>query len=390
MSLLCVTVRSAFLKGVGAQTSSYVVLKLQNVKSTTVAVRGNNPTWEQDFIFETSQMDASLVVELWNKGMLWDKLVGCALIPLQGIQYSAEPSEGVWLTLDAEFINSTDGHPQGTKTPTGHQLLIEAHFELPYEISADAGPELADKLQMLNTIMDEEVQHNKRGMFALNSGVSEDSDYTSDVGYPAVGSTPSGSHPPPLNTQHVNVNPSVFGGAGVVHAHLQQQYNRQTDQLVPGQDTNLLQSQPTPASAAGAYSAAARLQQQQQLARQQQQLQQLQQQQELQRQQDFQTQQELRCQQEILKQQQLEFQRQQEFVRQHDYQRQQDLAIQQEEIRKQQQVLKDLQETQRKEILRQQELQRQQEILQQNQRLLQQVGPHHAAAYPSMLRRYLQ
>lgn len=112
-------------------------------------------------------MDASLVVELWNKGMLWDKLVGCALIPLQvsvrltecfcralsfrslaaesisskrpsfsstqqGIQYSAEPSEGVWLTLDAEFINSTDGHPQGTKTPTGHQMLIEAHFELPY------------------------------------------------------------------------------------------------------------------------------------------------------------------------------------------------------------------------------------------------------------------
>lgn len=48
--ILFISVRSAYLKGVGAQTSSYVVLKLQNVKSTTVAVRGSQPTWEQDFI----------------------------------------------------------------------------------------------------------------------------------------------------------------------------------------------------------------------------------------------------------------------------------------------------------------------------------------------------
>jgi len=29
---------------------TYVTLKLQNVKSTTIAVRGNNPSWEQDFM----------------------------------------------------------------------------------------------------------------------------------------------------------------------------------------------------------------------------------------------------------------------------------------------------------------------------------------------------
>jgi len=29
---------------------SYVTLKLQNVKSTTVAVRGIQPQWEQEFI----------------------------------------------------------------------------------------------------------------------------------------------------------------------------------------------------------------------------------------------------------------------------------------------------------------------------------------------------
>ena len=29
---------------------TYVTLKLQNVKSTTIAVKGNNPSWEQDFM----------------------------------------------------------------------------------------------------------------------------------------------------------------------------------------------------------------------------------------------------------------------------------------------------------------------------------------------------
>lgn len=61
------------------------------------------------------------------------------------------------------------------------------------------------------------------------AGISEDSDYTSDVGYPAVGSTPSGSHPPghllpQLQQQpnaQANVNPSAFGGAPVIQAHLQ-------------------------------------------------------------------------------------------------------------------------------------------------------------------------
>jgi len=30
--------------------NTYVVLKLQNVKSTTVLVKGNSPCWEQDFM----------------------------------------------------------------------------------------------------------------------------------------------------------------------------------------------------------------------------------------------------------------------------------------------------------------------------------------------------
>lgn len=30
--------------------NTYVTLKVQNVKSTTIAVRGNLPAWEQDFM----------------------------------------------------------------------------------------------------------------------------------------------------------------------------------------------------------------------------------------------------------------------------------------------------------------------------------------------------
>ncbi|RZF33029.1 hypothetical protein LSTR_LSTR007590 [Laodelphax striatellus] len=32
------------------QYNTYVTLKLQNVKSTTVTVKGPNPCWEQDFL----------------------------------------------------------------------------------------------------------------------------------------------------------------------------------------------------------------------------------------------------------------------------------------------------------------------------------------------------
>ena len=46
---VCVCVCS-FVTDVIDKFHTYVTLKLQNVKSTTIAVRGNNPSWEQDFM----------------------------------------------------------------------------------------------------------------------------------------------------------------------------------------------------------------------------------------------------------------------------------------------------------------------------------------------------
>ena len=86
------TVKRALLVGPDAQFETYVTLKLQNVKSTTIAVKGSEPNWEQDFLFETSRMDTGLIIELWNKGLLWDKLMGCHWLPLMDIHFGGEVS----------------------------------------------------------------------------------------------------------------------------------------------------------------------------------------------------------------------------------------------------------------------------------------------------------
>lgn len=42
-----------------------------------------------------------------------------------------QDGEGKWVTLDAELVMS-DGLVTGTTCPTGHRLLIDARFELPF------------------------------------------------------------------------------------------------------------------------------------------------------------------------------------------------------------------------------------------------------------------
>ena len=52
MFLPCFSVHKAILSttNISPQASIYVTLKLQNVKSTTVPVKGPQPCWEQDFL----------------------------------------------------------------------------------------------------------------------------------------------------------------------------------------------------------------------------------------------------------------------------------------------------------------------------------------------------
>uniref|UniRef100_A0A4W5MIC7 Unc-13 homolog B n=1 Tax=Hucho hucho TaxID=62062 RepID=A0A4W5MIC7_9TELE len=111
--------------------NSYVTLKVQNVKSTTITVRGDQPCWEQDFMFEINRLDLGLIVEVWNKGLIWDTMLGTAWIPLKSIRQSEEEGSGEWTFLDAEVLMKAD-EIYGTKNPTPHRVLLDTRFELPF------------------------------------------------------------------------------------------------------------------------------------------------------------------------------------------------------------------------------------------------------------------
>uniref|UniRef100_A0A671RLV8 Protein unc-13 homolog B-like n=1 Tax=Sinocyclocheilus anshuiensis TaxID=1608454 RepID=A0A671RLV8_9TELE len=131
--------------------NAYVTLKVQNVKSTTITVRGDQPCWEQDFMFEISRLDLGLIVEVWNKGLIWDTMLGTAWIPLKSICHSEEEGPGEWIFLDSEVLMKAD-EIYGTKNPTPHRVLLDSRFELPFEIPEDEARYWTGKLERINTM----------------------------------------------------------------------------------------------------------------------------------------------------------------------------------------------------------------------------------------------
>ncbi|XP_045063803.1 protein unc-13 homolog A isoform X4 [Coregonus clupeaformis] len=154
MSLLCVGVKKAQLDGAHEKCNTYVTLKVQNVKSTTIAVRGAQPCWEQDFMFEINRLDLGLTVEVWNKGLIWDTMVGTLWIPLENIRQSDEEGPGQWLTLDSQVIMA-ENEIAGTKDPTFHRVLLDTRFEMPLDIPEDEAQYWAKKLEQLNAMRDQ-------------------------------------------------------------------------------------------------------------------------------------------------------------------------------------------------------------------------------------------
>ncbi|KAM9111912.1 protein unc-13 homolog A [Pangshura tecta] len=147
--------KKAKFDGAQEKFNTYVTLKVQNVKSTTIAVRGNLPCWEQDFMFEINRLDLGLTVEVWNKGLIWDTMVGTVWIPLQTIRQSNEEGPGEWLTLDSQVI-MTDNEISGTKDPTFHRILLDTRFELPLDIPEEEARYWAKKLEQLNAMKDQD------------------------------------------------------------------------------------------------------------------------------------------------------------------------------------------------------------------------------------------
>ncbi|XP_067399665.1 protein unc-13 homolog B isoform X3 [Emydura macquarii macquarii] len=205
MSLLCVRVKKAKLQGPPDKFNTYVTLKVQNVKSTTVAVRGDQPCWEQDFMFEISRLDLGLIVEVWNKGLIWDTMVGTVWIALKAIQQSDEEGPGEWSTLEAEVIMKHD-EICGTKKPTPHKILLDTRFELPFDIPEEEARYWTKKLEQINSLGDcgeysftEEVE--KKPLPTAASQCSfEDPDSAVDDRDSDYRSETSNSIPPPYHT----------------------------------------------------------------------------------------------------------------------------------------------------------------------------------------------
>lgn len=83
-------------------------------------------------------------MEVWTKGMIWDRALGYQLIALDTITYSSEDhnlkngrgfahqqKQGQWYHLDMELI-LMNGEVAGTRNPTGHMILLDCRFELPF------------------------------------------------------------------------------------------------------------------------------------------------------------------------------------------------------------------------------------------------------------------
>ncbi|NXU88580.1 UN13B protein, partial [Xiphorhynchus elegans] len=204
--------------------NTYVTLKVQNVKSTTVAVRGDQPCWEQDFMFEISRLDLGLIVEVWNKGLIWDTLVGTVWIALKAIHQSDEEGPGEWSTLEAEVVMKHD-EICGTKNPTPHKILLDTRFELPFDIPEEEARYWTRKLEQINSLGDEEYSFQeevqKKPLPSAASQCSfEDADSAVDDRDSDYRSETSNSIPPPY---HTTAQPNASVHQFTVPSRLQQQ-----------------------------------------------------------------------------------------------------------------------------------------------------------------------
>uniref|UniRef100_A0A671KFR1 Protein unc-13 homolog A-like n=1 Tax=Sinocyclocheilus anshuiensis TaxID=1608454 RepID=A0A671KFR1_9TELE len=215
---LSITVKKAKLDGPQEKFNTYVSLKVQNVKSTTITVRGSQPCWEQDFMFEINRLDLGLTVEVWNKGLIWDTMVGTLWIPLHSIRQSNEEGPGQWLTLDSQVIMA-ENEICGTKDPTFHRVLLDTRFELPLDIPEEEARYWAKKLEQLNEHERPLSMPSTQCYDDPDSAVDDrDSDYRSET---------SNSIPPPFySTSQPNASMHQYP---IRHMHHGSRYNDMHD-----------------------------------------------------------------------------------------------------------------------------------------------------------------
>jgi hypothetical protein len=80
---------------------------------------------------ETNNVDTGLVVEVWCQGVFWDKALGFVYIRLDHISYNNLNTNEKWYSIDTDVI-LLDGEVSGTSNETGHVILLDCRWELPY------------------------------------------------------------------------------------------------------------------------------------------------------------------------------------------------------------------------------------------------------------------
>ncbi|XP_069838709.1 protein unc-13 homolog B-like isoform X2 [Dendropsophus ebraccatus] len=131
MVLLCVKVKRGHFNGISDSCNTYVVLKVQNLQSSTVCRSGSEPCWEQDYSFDLNDTDSGLLVQAWKSGWIRDSLLGNVWIPLQEIKDATDEGSGEWWKLYSEVVTNGD-EITGIK-PTSHEILLDLFFAVPFD-----------------------------------------------------------------------------------------------------------------------------------------------------------------------------------------------------------------------------------------------------------------
>ena len=130
-----------------------------------------------------SELDTGLSIELWNRGMAWDKLLGVSWLPFEKIRHRSSSMDDVdilelyphrfiylyhatWfsfqdsyemqISLDSELC-LRDGKIISTQHPTGHFITINAYVQRSDELNQEESFEIQQKLDLLNEILEQEV-----------------------------------------------------------------------------------------------------------------------------------------------------------------------------------------------------------------------------------------
>ncbi|XP_048887456.1 protein unc-13 homolog B-like [Brienomyrus brachyistius] len=155
MYLLCIKVKRGKLNGPPDKFNVYVTVEVQNLKSITGPIRGNEPSWEQDYMFEINNLEKGLFVEVWDKGFVWDTLLGSVWIPLMSVEHGTKEGPGKWWLLNSVVIME-GAEVCGVENPTHHKILLDTYYELPTEIPEDEADFLIQRLLALHVGKDTE------------------------------------------------------------------------------------------------------------------------------------------------------------------------------------------------------------------------------------------